>query len=286
MNLSISNYLSKITMKKITMLTMLLWMSISVMAQGEKRESKWTVTPRVGMTISDYAHDTENMYATRVGFGIGAEAEYRISPLVGVSGGVFYATQGAKVYANLLMGCTMQDQTTFYVFSTGKNIPAPTLEMLGMSEDDVLLYELEHDFIIVQKNLNIPILVNFHVWKGLTLKTGIQVEYLMGARLKGKGDGFYYPWELVPFNGYNNSEPNYRITGDKVYTSKDVDMGIKDQFRHVTLSIPIGISYEYKNIELDARYHFGLNNLLRSNKEEDKIRTSLFLLTLGYKFQL
>ena len=273
MNLSISNYLSKITMKKITMLTMLLWMSISVMAQGEKRESKWTVTPRVGMTISDYAHDTENMYATRVGFGIGAEAEYRISPLVGVSGGVFYATQGAKVYANLLMGCTMQDQTTFYVFSTGKNIPAPTLEMLGMSEDDVLLYELEHDFIIVQKNLNIPILVNFHVWKGLTLKTGIQVEYLMGARLKGKGDGFYYPWELVPFNGYNNSEPNYRITGDKVYTSKDVDMGIKDQFRHVTLSIPVGISYEYKNIELDARYHFGLNNLLRSNKEEDKIRS-------------
>ena len=44
-------------MKKITMLTMLLWMSISVMAQGEKRESKWTVTPRVGMTISDYTND-------------------------------------------------------------------------------------------------------------------------------------------------------------------------------------------------------------------------------------
>ena len=35
MNLSISNYLSKITMKKITMLIMLLWMSISVMAQEQ-----------------------------------------------------------------------------------------------------------------------------------------------------------------------------------------------------------------------------------------------------------
>ena len=272
-------------MKKL-MTACLLLISTAAVAQTGNEGRKWTVTPRVGMTISDYTNDKKDMYSARTGFSAGVEAEYRISPLVGVSGGVFYATQGAKVYANLLMGCTMQDQTTFYVFSTGKNIPAPTLEMLGMSEDDVLLYELEHDFIIVQKNLNIPILVNFHVWKGLTLKTGIQVEYLMGARLKGKGDGFYYPWELVPFNGYNNSEPNYRITGDKVYTSKDVDMGIKDQFRHVTLSIPVGISYEYKNIELDARYHFGLNNLLRSNKEEDKIRTSLFLLTLGYKFQL
>ena len=61
---------------------------------------------------------------------------------------------------------------------------------------------------------------------------------------------------------------------------------VEDNVSKLNAGVLTGISYEYKNIELDARYHFGLNNLLRSNKEEDKIRTSLFLLTLGYKFQL
>ena len=271
-------------MKKL-MTACLLLISTAAMAQTGHEGGKWSITPRVGMTISGYTNDKEDMYSARTGFSVGVEAEYRISPLVGISGGVFYATQGAKANLNMIRGLGLNGQS-FLGFNKGKNAPLPTLEMFDKSEDDFAYCSVYHDLRVEQRNLNIPILVNFHVGKGLTLKTGIQVEYVMGASIKGKSDGFYYPGELIPFESYNNDGILYRITGEKIYTSDDVDMGAKSSFHSATLSIPVGISYEYKNFELDARYHWGVSTVVRSSNSEDDIRSSMLLLTLGYRFNL
>lgn len=282
MNLSISNYLSKITMKKITMLTMLLWMSISVMAQGEKRESKWTVTPRVGMTISDYTNDKKDMYSARTGFSAGVEAEYRISPLIGISGGVFYSSQGAKVNYYYTEAMDMKAQE--YNFFSNNHYPVLPE---NLTEDDLVMCETTTYSRIEQQNLNIPILVNFHVWKGLTLKTGLQVEWTMSARLKSDVTGFYYPTD-PPIYGQYVSDGIRQVfvkTGERVDYTRKSDESVKSQLHDVSTSIPVGISYEYKNFELDARYHFGLTKVMKSGSKED-MHTSLFLLTLGYKFQL
>ena len=47
-------------------------------------------------------------------------------------------------------------------------------------------------------------------------------------------------------------------------------------------SIPVGISYEYANVQLDARYNFGVTKVF----ENSDIKNSVFQLTLGYKFDL
>ena len=50
-------------------------------AQDSVKESKWTITPRAGLTISTLTGDDGDVdaYDTRLGFGGGIEAEYTIS---------------------------------------------------------------------------------------------------------------------------------------------------------------------------------------------------------------
>ena len=94
--------------------------------------------------------------------------------------------------------------------------------------------------------LNIPILANYYVYKGLAVKAGVQPGFLLSAK----------------------------------YGDKD----IKDNMKKFDFSIPVGVSYEYMNIVLDARYNIGLT---KGNKEGDKSqKNSVFQITLGYKFKI
>lgn len=45
------------------------------------------------------------------------------------------------------------------------------------------------------------------------------------------------------------------------------------------LSIPIGLSYEYRRVVLDARYHIGITKIW----DEGNVRNSVLQFTLGYK---
>ena len=50
------------------------------------------------------------------------------------------------------------------------------------------------------------------------------------------------------------------------------------------VAIPVGISYEYENVVLDARYHFGLTTVFKSGLWSST--NSVFSITVGYKFDL
>lgn len=66
--------------------------------------------------------------------------------------------------------------------------------------------------------------------------------------------------------------------GFMVGNNEKVDDGLKK----FDLSLPIGVSYEYRNFVLDGRYNFGLTKI------QDGIdsKNSVFQITLGYKFAL
>ena len=95
--------------------------------------------------------------------------------------------------------------------------------------------------------LNVPIVGNFYVAKGLALKTGFQFGFLMNAKLD----------------------------------SQD----IKDLCNKVNFAIPVGVSYEIENVVLDLRYNLGLNKTNKADNG-NKARTDLIQITLGYKFNL
>lgn len=60
--------------------------------------------------------------------------------------------------------------------------------------------------------------------------------------------------------------------------------GTQDGVNTVDFSIPVGVSYEYKNFVLDARYNWGLTNIAKGGEVSSK--NSVFHITLGYKFDL
>ncbi len=102
--------------------------------------------------------------------------------------------------------------------------------------------------------VNIPILVNAYVAKGLALKAGIQPAFNVSNKVKVAGISIDYD--------------KYAPEGAEIKT--------------FDFSIPVGISYEYMNVCLDARYNIGVSKFA----DGDAGRNSVFQITLGYKFKL
>jgi hypothetical protein len=113
--------------------------------------------------------------------------------------------------------------------------------------------EYEKDMKNTLTYLNVPLLANYYVAPGFAIKAGIQPGFLLGRKTKGteKVEG---AWE-------------------------DYEFADTDGMKKLDLSIPIGLSYEFSNIVLDARYNLGLTKIV----EHVKAKNSVFMLTLGYK---
>lgn len=62
-------------------------------------------------------------------------------------------------------------------------------------------------------------------------------------------------------------QPGFKVNGDERAKSTDV-------------SIPLGISYEFRQINLEARYNWGLTNVAGDSNN------SVFQVTIGYKIPL
>ncbi len=57
-------------------------------------------------------------------------------------------------------------------------------------------------------------------------------------------------------------------------------MDLKAEAKSVMFALPVGVSYEYEQVVLDARYHFPLTKAM----ETIDTRNRLFTLTVGYRF--
>lgn len=99
--------------------------------------------------------------------------------------------------------------------------------------------------------INIPILANFHVWKGLSINAGIQPGFLVSAKADyGEGE----------------------------------DEDIKDECESFDFSIPVGASYEWNSFVLDLRYNIGVTKIYK--EDEGSSKNGVLAITLGYKFAL
>ena len=171
-----------------------------------------TVQPKIGINGANIT-DADNS-DSRIGLVLGGEFEYRVSPIFSLSAGALYSMQGCK----------------------------------GTAEDDdgnTGDVSLKLDYI------NIPILANVYVAKGLAVKLGIQP----GFNVRHKATA--------------------TVSGVNVTTNLP---GIKS----VDFSIPIGVSYEFNRFVIDGRYNLGVTKLIDGADSKH----SVFQFTFGYKFAL
>lgn len=62
----------------------------------------------------------------------------------------------------------------------------------------------------------------------------------------------------------------------------DVKVDVKEMYKTFDLSIPVGLSYDFKfGLILDARYNIGVTNLA---KDAGCTRNSVFAVTAGWRF--
>lgn len=121
-------------------------------------------------------------------------------------------------------------------------------------KDSELKFNLEY--------LNIPVMAKFYVAKGLSLNAGLQLGFMTKGKVKGYG--------------YNDD--------------------IKSICNKADFSIPLSIAYEFTNgLSFEARYTGGLTNVIKeetikaagmSYKWEKDNKNEVFMLTVGYKFEL
>ena len=112
--------------------------------------------------------------------------------------------------------------------------------------------------------INVPILANIYVYKGLALKFGVQPGFKVNSKIQVAANGVSAELDL-----------------EQALRAGDVDDA---SVKSVDLAIPVGVSYCYKNFQFDARYNFGVTNAITA--DGDGTKNSVFQFTLGYKFAL
>lgn len=195
-------------------------------ANAQKAVGTLTFQPKVGLNIARYT-DAEGT-DPRLGLAIGSELEYQIKPKFSVAAGFLYSMQGCR-----------ESGETGYGYAT-------------------MTYKLDY--------INIPIVANAYVYKGLALKFGIQPGFNISSKV------------TVDMNGSSETGP---LGGLDVKT--------------FDLAIPVGLSYETKfGLVVDARYNIGVTkvydaryyNSYTDTFEELVSRNCVVQLTVGYKFSL
>lgn len=208
-------------MKKIFSLAVAVMLSAVSFAQTEA--GGFFFAPKAGLSVACLTNAPDK-YTNKPGFAVGVEVGYQMTENFAITADALYSGQG--------MEC---EQKTYF------------------DPQNPSTYENK----VSLDYLNIPILANYYIVKGLAVKAGIQPGILVSAKSKEKGtlhDG-----------------------------TEETD--IKDNSNSIDFSIPVGLSYEWNNIILDARYNIGITNVNKSGKGYDNKdnKNSVFQLTLGYK---
>jgi len=163
----------------------------------------------------------------------------------------------SKYLEGLIIGLDVQNQLTERVaasaglFYSRQGMDFPEFENI----DDKNVHHASNGFQWKFHYLQLPVMLHTYVVSGLSVNAGLQIGYLLSAK------------------GFSSQLYDYKSKYDMTGNMKRIDV-----------SVPVGISYEYGNVLLDARYNFGL---LKINKDDySTFKNKVFSFTVGYIFDL
>lgn len=182
------------------------------------------------------------MLASVASYAQQAVGTFTLQPKIGMNVASLTKCDGCDPRIGLAAGVEAEYQATD-IFSVSAGL---IYSMQGnKAKEDGVTLTTKLDYI------NIPILANVYVTKGLAVKLGVQPAF--------------------------NVSDKQKLSGGKASVEPE-DVGAES----FDFSIPVGLSYEYNNVVFDARYNFGVTNIADGGDSKN----SVFQFTLGYKFAL
>ena len=223
-------------MKKMILMA-LLAVAVTTSVKAQYEPGKWSFKPTIAIGFANISNmQALPLNATKLDRKVAPAArtglifEYQAAERLGIEAGLTYGMQG----------CAWDD------YKAGDE----KLEELGV--------ELQY--------IQVPIVANVYLVKGLALKAGVQLSFLTDADIKFTTEG--------KTEGYK--------------TTPDTRGDITKDCNKFDVAIPVGLSYEFKNHwVIDATYNIGLTKLNKESKsgEGDNKNGALFI-GFGYKFSL
>ena len=213
-------------------------------AQAQPKWGTWSVVPHVGVSFANLTKD-----AIYLPYNGTSHSQTRI----GFSGGadVYYqltdklALSGGVAYTQA--GCNFKD------------IPAD----LNAKHGTVF-----HNAYFNLGYVDVPLLAHIYISKDLALSIGCQPSFLTKATAHAE------------MQDYETNE-----SGGIKYDKNEVSEGsAKHWYKKTAFAIPVGISYEYENVMLTARYNIGLSKVYNHDLADSK--NKIITVSLGYKFNL
>ena len=179
---------------------------------------------------------------------------WSLQPKVGINLATMTNDDDAKMRVALAFGAELE-----YNISPLLSISAGALysQQGAKGETNGMKETIKMDYV------NVPILANFHVAEGLALKIGIQPGFLINDKVEASVNG---------------------VSAEVGLKEALRASGINADIPSLDFAIPVGVSYEFSRIVLDARYNFSLTEAMSIMGESTK--HSVFQITLGYKFGL
>ena len=218
---------------------------LSVFAvQAQPKWGTWSVVPHVGVSFANLTNDAVHVADDRI-----SHSQTRI----GFSGGadVYYqltdklALSGGVAYTQA--GCNFKD------------IPADLSARSGT---------VFHDSYFNLGYVDVPLLAHVYVSKGLAFSLGCQPSFLTKATAHAEMQDYETDGK-----------------GGIKYDKNEVSEGsAKHWYKKTAFAIPVGISYEYENVMLTARYNIGLSKVYDHDIGDSK--NKIITVSVGYKFNL
>ena len=237
--------------KNIITIVMLLLSTVGVMAQEtENPVGRFSIIPRIGVVLSNWSNN--KIYLTE-GNADALKSKYQ----AGFMGGV-----------DVEYRATEQVGVSLGAYYAKQGFRWPSMQTESKKDGQTVLTGTNNQHVDLNY-IQVPLMVKAYVTRQLCMMVGAQLGFLCGDG-KYKGDSSDM---IIDKDG--KTTLNEKGSFSEPWPAKKVDV-----------AIPIGVSYEYQHVILDARYNLGLSKVDKVANMPSQSKTNAFTLSVGYRFTL
>lgn len=246
------------TKMKKTLFLAVVMMASALNASAQYEPGTFSLQVKAGVTVSSLSNATDIQVGT---------LQNSLTYMRGLPANILETTLEKHVAGGGTVGVDIEYQAAKWL---GLSLGVGYISQ-GVAWDDFKFKQDGVKFRIEDPNttlgyVNVPVVANFYLYKGLALKSGVQLAFLTYAH------------------------HNARVTanGNREYMQADMYRSVKSHYESFDIAIPVGVSYEFSNhVVLDARYNIGIKPVNKEpNPGGSDNKNQCFAFTVGYKFKL